>query len=107
MCHPIPFDSVALLALVASVGPFLLHFVCAERLYLPGADVANLAVVVVIPAASGNRVGDGFAELVRAGGSERVERAERAEAAIAVRVGHGGVEDLAVDVVVVSAERLA
>src|SRR5437660_2334758 len=41
------------------VGPFELHGVGAELLCFPGADVADFAVVVVVPALAGNGIGDG------------------------------------------------
>jgi len=40
---------------------------------LPGADVADFAVVVVVPALAGDGVGDRFAKLVGRGGGERIE----------------------------------
>ncbi len=94
-------------AAVGGVGPFELDGVGAEGAGLPGADVADFAVVVVVPPLAGNGIGDGFAEFVRRGGGKRVESGDAAEAAGAARVRHHGVEDVVVDGVVIAAENFA
>src|SRR5665213_2896276 len=86
------------------VGPFELNGVSAQLLGLPGADIADLAIAVVIPTLARNRVGDRLAQLMRAGRGYRIDCGERTAAARAVGIGHHRVEDLAVDVVVVAAE---
>src|SRR5689334_6071093 len=102
-----PRSRVSLDALILAVRPFELDRVVAELLGLPGAYVADLAVVVVVPALAGDRVRDGLAQLVRAGGGQRVDGRETARAALAPGIRHRGVEDLPRDVVVVAAECLA
>src|SRR5205085_9294845 len=92
---------------VGRVRPLALDGVRADLLGLPGADVADLAVGVVVPPLPGDRVGDRFAQLVRASRRERVQRRQAAGTARAAREGHDGVKDPAVDVAVVAAEHLA
>ena len=46
------------------VGPFELDGEVAEAAGFPGADVADFAVRVVVPALAGDGIGDGFAEFV-------------------------------------------
>ena len=58
------------------VGPFELHGVAGEGLGLPGADVADFAVVVVVPSAARDRIGDRLAQFVGAGRRQRGERGE-------------------------------
>jgi|ERR1700688_453065 len=48
-------------ALVSFVGPFQLHGVLANFFGFPGTDVANFTVGIVVPALTGNRIGNGFA----------------------------------------------
>src|SRR5438552_16788813 len=75
--RPVPPRPVPARALSAGVGlvrPLLLDRIGADPLGLPGADVADLPVNIVIPALARNRIGDGLAELVRARRGERVER---------------------------------
>ena len=103
----VPHEAVGLDAVSGGVGPFELDGVGAELFGFPGADVADFAVAVVVPALTGNGVGDGFAEFVGRGGSERGEERESADAAGAAREGHGGVEDTVGRGVVVAAEILA
>ena len=45
-----------------------------EFLGLPGAGITNLAMRVVIPPLAGCRIGNRFAELMRAGGGQSVEK---------------------------------
>src|SRR5487761_239088 len=86
------------------VRPLQLDAVGAELLCLPGADVADLAIAVVIPTLAWDRVRDRFTELVRSGRCDRVEHGQPAAAAGAVGIWHDRVKDLAIDVVVVAAE---
>jgi len=74
---------------------------------LPGADVADFAVVVVVPALAGDGVGDGFAEFVRRCGGESIDVGESAETSSAAGIRHDSVEDVVVDGVVIAAEDLA
>src|SRR6202790_3855228 len=92
---------------VGGVGPFELDGVATEGAGLPGADVADFAVVVVVPASPWDGIGDRFAELVRGGGGERVESGDSAEATGATGIGHDGIKDVVVDGVVIAAENLA
>src|ERR1700680_4411087 len=85
-------------ALTGRVGPLELDRVRAELLRLPRADVADLTVGVVVVALSRHGICDGFAKLMRAGGGERVEDAQAAGAAAAVRVRHHRVEERPADV---------
>src|ERR1700682_5522714 len=94
-------------ALVRMVRPFERDRVTAEGAGLPGADVADFAVVVVVPALAGEGVGDGFAEFVGSGGGEGVEIGKAAKAAGAAGIGHDGIEDAVVDGVVIAAENFA
>src|SRR5258708_10649608 len=63
------------------VGPCELDGERAELLGFPGADVADFAVVVVVPALAGGGGSDGFAEVVRAGGRQRGQGGESPGAA--------------------------
>src|SRR5208283_450762 len=56
------------------VGPLLLDGVGAYLLGFPGADVADFAVGVVVPALAWDGVGNGFTKFVRRGGAEDRER---------------------------------
>src|SRR5450755_394075 len=94
-------------AFVRMVRPLQLDHVLADLLGLPGADVTDLAVVVVVPALAWDRIGDGLAQLMRTRGRERVDRRQTSRASRATRIRHRRVEDLSGDVVVVPAERLA
>ena len=94
-------------AVAGGVGPFELDGEGAELFGFPGADVADFAVVVVVPALARDGVGDGFAEFMGAGGGESVEVGYAAKTARATWVGHDGVEDAVVDRVVIAAEDLA
>src|SRR6478735_9100189 len=64
-------------ALILGVGPLLLHPVGSNLLLLPGANVADLAICIVVPPGSWHRVGDGFAELMGADRGEPVEERSR------------------------------
>src|SRR5206468_8990182 len=93
-------------ALVRLVRPFELHSVGTELLGLPGADVADLAIGSVVPPLPRNGIGNRLAQLVRAGGRQRVEHREAARTAGAARIGHHGIERLGADGIVVAAKRL-
>src|ERR1700720_279709 len=94
-------------AVAGGVGPFELDGVGAERFGFPGADVADFAVVIVVPALAGDRVGDGFREFMGTRGSEGGEEGDSAEATGAAGERHGGVEDAVGGGVMVAAEILA
>jgi hypothetical protein len=47
--------------LISFVRPFQLHSVLTEFFCFPGADVANFAIGIVVPALARNGIGDGFA----------------------------------------------
>src|SRR5207245_5288169 len=88
------------------VRPLHLHGVAGHLLEVPGADVADLTVHVVVPASAGNRVGDRLAQLVGAGARHRVQRRKTAQTASAGRVRHHRVVRFA-GVVVIAAVALA
>src|SRR5215471_20817295 len=89
---------------LGSVGPFELHRVSIQLLCLPGANVADLTVRIVVPALSRDRIGNGFAQLMRGRGGQGVERREPALASGAIRIGHGRVEDIIAGGVVIAAK---
>src|SRR5579859_324050 len=97
----------ALNTAIRAVRPLLLHGIVADRFCLPGADVADFAVGLVIPALTGNRVCDRLVEFVRTGGCERVKCREVGGASRTVGIGHDGVKDLTVDGIVIAAKRRA
>src|SRR6266851_2033447 len=82
-------------ALARVVGPLELHRVGAKRPGLPGADVADLAVLIVIPTLAGDGIGDRLAQLVRAGRGERIQYGQRSDASTAIGVRHHRIEDVA------------
>src|SRR5258706_9073079 len=86
------------------VRPFQLDRVTAERPCFPRANVADLAVAVVVPSLAGHRIGDGFAKFVRGGGSERVGDAKAAGAPGTAGVRHDRIENVAAGGVVIAAE---
>src|SRR5882762_7799796 len=86
------------------VRPFQLNRVTAERPCFPRANVAYLTVAVVVPSLAGDRIGDGFAKLVRGGGSERVGDAKAAGAPGTSGVRHDRIENVAAGRVVITAE---
>jgi len=89
------------------VGPLQLDGVRAYLLGFPGANVADFAVVVIVPTLTWDGVGDGFAKLVRRGRAEDRESIESTLAAGAPGVRHDGVEDIVGSGTVISAEILA
>src|SRR5437588_10257516 len=89
------------------IGPFLLNCVVANLLCLPGADIADFAVGIVVPALSRDRVGDCFAQLVRTGVGQGIKNRQIGGAAGAIRVWLNRVEDLPIDTVMVTAKHLA
>src|SRR6266404_4691226 len=84
-----------------------MHRVIPQLLGLPGADITDLPMGVVVPPLAGHRIGDGFAELVRTGGGQSVQVCHPAQAASAIWKGHHGVADAASESVVIATERLA
>ena len=78
-----------------------------KLLGFPGADVADFAVIVVVPALAWDGIGDGFAKFVRRGGADNRESIESALASGATGVGHDGVEDIVGSGAVIAAEILA
>src|SRR5438876_706306 len=94
-------------AVLRFIRPLQLHRPLPDLLGLPRADVPYFAMVVVIPASPGNGIGDGFAQFMGAGRSERIQCTESAEAPLTTSVGHRSVENLVSNLVVISAERLA
>lgn len=79
---------------VLRIGPLELDVIAGDLLEVPSADIADFAVVVVIPALAGDGVGNGFAEFVGACAGEGVEDGLIAEAASAGGEGHDSVEDV-------------
>src|SRR6266478_5285136 len=59
-------------ALIGLIRPLQLYRVVADLLGLPGTDVADLAVGVVVPALPWDRIGDRFAQFVRRGRGQRL-----------------------------------
>ena len=51
-------------ALIRPIRPLELDCVFAQLLGLPGADIADLSVGVIVPTLAGDRIGDRFAKLV-------------------------------------------
>jgi hypothetical protein len=64
------------LAAFLRVGPLELHSVHPELLGLPGADVPDLAVRIVIPAGAGHGVGNGLTQLMRARRCQGIQHGE-------------------------------
>src|ERR1700730_594413 len=89
------------------VRPFQLNRVAAEGACFPRANVADLAVAVVVPSLAGHGVGDGFSKLVRGGGSERVGDGQAAGAPGTSGIGHDRIENVAAGGFVIAAEILA
>src|SRR5262250_846814 len=89
---------------LGSVGPFELHRVSIQLLCFPGANIADLTVCSVVPALSRDRIGNGFAQLMRRRGGQGVERGEPALASGAIRIGHRRVEDTVAGGVVIAAK---
>ena len=94
-------------AVVGLVRPLELHDVVADCLGFPGANIADLAVVVVVPALAGNGIRNRLAELVRGGGSQCFEHSQPSDAPLAAGIRHHGIKSLPPNIIVVPAERLA
>ena len=77
-----------------------------ELLRLPGADVPDLAIRIVVPTLARNGIRDGLAELVGNCRCECVTNGEPAPATLAPGIGHDRVERLGPDHVGVAAETL-
>src|SRR4051812_2892518 len=73
---------------------------------MPGANVANFAVHVVVPATAGNRVGDRLGQLMRTGAGQGIECTQTAQTAVAIGIWHGCIKNLAAYVAMVPAECL-
>ena len=91
---------------IGTVRPFQLDGVIAYLLCFPGTDVANFTVILIVPSLSGDRVGDGFAQLMRTGRRECIECSQTTCATLTIGIGHYGVKDLPIDVVVIATECL-
>src|SRR5581483_5505668 len=78
-----------------------------DLLDLPGANVADLPIILVVPSLSWDGVSYGLAQLMGTGRGQRVEYGEIACAARAIRIGHHGIENLPIDGIVIAAECLA
>src|SRR5258705_12655614 len=89
------------------VRPFQLDDVAAKSFGFPGADVADFSVCIVIPASTGDGIGDGFTEFVRGSGSERVRNCETSFASCAAGIGHNSIKNTVVCGVMVAAKGLA
>src|SRR4029077_6011904 len=86
------------------VGPFQLDDVTAESFGFPCADVADFSVRIVIPASTGDGIGDGFTKFVRGSGGERVRNCETSFASCAAGIGHDGIKNIAAGGVMVAAK---
>src|SRR5882724_8456544 len=91
---PRPFRRGKLDAFSSGVRPFELNVVAGDFLEFPGADVANLSVGVVVPARTGNGVGDSLAQLMGTGAGKRIERVQTTETTCATRVRHYPVKNI-------------
>src|SRR5207249_10278469 len=89
------------------IRPFQLNRIIPDLFGLPGADVADLTLNVVVPALSRDRVRYRFAQLVGTRRGHCIQHAQAPRAAAATRIRHDRVEYLAIDVIVVAAESLA
>jgi hypothetical protein len=74
---------------------------------VPSADIANLAMGIVVPPLAWYRTGHRFAKLMRAGGGQSIYVRHPARAPRAIRKRHYGVVNAASQGVVIAAERLA
>jgi hypothetical protein len=84
-----------------------LNRVIPERPRFPRANIADLSIVVVIPALPGNRIRNRFAEFMRTRGSQSVGDSEAAGASGTSGLRHHRVENIVARGVVVAAEILA
>ena len=89
------------------VGPFQLYDIAAESFGFPGTDVADFSVRIVIPASTGDGIGDGFAEFVRRRGSECIGSREPAFASGAAGIGHDSIKNIIGGRVMVTAKSFA
>src|SRR6266567_8058161 len=89
------------------IGPFLLNCVGTNLLRLPGTDIADFAISIVVPTLPRDQVGNCFAQLVRTGVSQSIKYRHIAGAAGAIRIRLYRVEDLPIDIVMVATKRLA
>ena len=97
-----PLDTIVVL-----IRPFQLHIVVADLLELPGADVTNLTIIVVVPPLAGDRIRDSFCQFVGGSARQGIECIQPTEAARTAGIGHHGVVYLlAIDIAVVATEGL-
>ena len=89
------------------IRPLKLDGVVAQLLCFPGTNVANLAVVLIVPTLAGDGIGDGFAQFMGTGGCERIKGCQASQTALTIGIGHCSIEDLTVDVIVITTEGLA
>src|SRR5215831_6154508 len=79
---------------IGAVRPLQLDGVVPYLLCLPGTDVAYLAVVLIVPSLSWDRVSDSFAQFMGTCRRERIKRNKTARATMTVGIGHYSVKDL-------------
>jgi hypothetical protein len=60
-------------AATTAIRPLLLDGVVTDLFCLPGANVSDFPVLIVVPALPRDGVSDGLAQLVRSGDGERLE----------------------------------
>src|SRR4029077_21126927 len=89
-----PFDFVSD-AGAGLIRPFQLNSIIPDLFCLPSADVADLAVNVIVPALSRDRVRYRLAKFVGSRRGQGIQDAQAACAASATRIRHDSVEDLA------------
>lgn len=87
-------------ALISFVRALQLNGVLPHFLGLPSTYVTDLPVRIVIPALTGNWIGDRLTQFVGAGRSQRIDGREAAGASGATRVRHCSIEKLTRYVVV-------
>src|SRR5581483_6439941 len=106
-CQAYYLNKNLLNAVIGVIRPLHLHGVVADLLDLPGANVADLPIILVVPSLSWDGVSYGLAQLNGTGRGQRVEYGEIACSARAIRIGHHGIENLPIDGIVIAAECLA
>lgn len=94
-------------AALGVIRPLHLHSVVADLLKMPGADVANLSIILIVPSLPRNGVRYSLAQFVGTGCRKGVEDGEVVHAALAIGIGHHGVENLPVNGIVIATECLA
>ena len=91
---------------IGAVRPFQLDGVVSYLLCFPGADVAYLTVVLVVPSLSGDWISDGFAKFMGTGRRECIKHRQTTGASLTIGIRHYSVKDLTVYVVVIPTECL-